>query len=141
MFFKGVIIVAGIILVVISGIVLFSYDFDESQDMVNGSKDETQKIMDVSKQFIITSPTFSYDGISDSLEIQIISLDEGSGFLVEGKFKTNHSGFGNRANLDLPEDITLHTIEMVIVEEKVISAVIDNQWDEINQITCTTASC
>lgn len=141
MFFKGVIIVAGIVLVVISGVVLFLYDFDESQDTINGSEEETQKMRDISKQFIITSPTFSYDGISDSLEIQIISLDEASGFLVKGKFKTNHSGFGNRVNLDLPEEITLHIIEMVIVDKKVISAVIDNQWDEINQITCTTASC
>lgn len=141
MFFKGVIIVAGIVLVVISGVVLFLYDFDESQDTINGSEEETQKMRDISKQFIITSPTFSYDGISDSLEIQIISLDEASGFLVEGKFKTNHSGFGNRVNLDLPEEITLHIIEMLIVDKKVISAVIDNQWDEINQITCTTASC
>jgi len=60
---------------------------------------------------------------------------------LEGKFKTLHVGYGNRENLDLPEDITLHTIIVSIVDEKIISAVIDNQWDELNQITCNTAQC
>jgi hypothetical protein len=102
----------------------------------------SQKIINIAKQFIKTSPTFSYDGISDTLELEITSLDNSdSKFLVEGKFKTPHNGYGNRTKMDLSEDITLHIIEIVIIEDKIISAVIDDQWDELNQITCTTARC
>ena len=141
MFFKGVIIIAAIILGAISAIVLVSDYFESSQEVVERTEIDSQKIIELSQQFISTSPTFSYDGISDSLEIKINSLETGSGFFIEGKFKTTHNGYGNRASLDLPEDITLHIIELVIVEEKIISAIIDYQWDELNQITCTAASC
>lgn len=143
MFFKGVIIVAAIVLGLISVVVLFSNNFEDSQYSFDElTKDESQKIIDFTKQFIMTSPTFSYDGIPDSLEIKITSADaSNSGFLLEGKFKTLHNGYGNRENSDLPEDITLHTILVSVVDEKIISAVIDNQWDELNQITCNTAQC
>ena len=141
MFFKGVIIVAAIILGIIFATVIVSDYFESSQEVVERTEIDSQKIIELSQQFISTSPTFSYDGISDSLEIKINSLETGSGFFIEGKFKTTHNGYGNRASLDLPEDITLHIIELVIVEEKIISAIIDYQWDELNQITCTAASC
>ena len=143
LFFKGVIIVAAIVFGIIVTAVLFSYNFEFSQDTFDGqTENDSQKALNIAKQFVITSPTFSYDGISDTLEIEIISADNSdSKFLLEGKFKTRHSGYGDRAKLDLSEEITLHTVEVVIVDEKVISAVIDNQWDELNQITCHTASC
>jgi hypothetical protein len=143
MFFKGVIIVAAIALGVISVAVMSSYDFEDSTYSPNGiTENDSEKIIDFTRQFIINGPTFSYDGIPDSLEIKIVSADDSdSKFLLEGKFKTLHTGYGNRENLDLPEDITLHTIMISIVDEKIISAVIDNQWDELNQITCNTAQC
>jgi len=143
MFFKGVIIVAAIALGVISVAVMFSYDFEDSQYSPNGiTENDSEKIIDFTRQFIITGPTFSYDGILDSLEIKIVSADDSdSKFLLEGKFKTLHTGYGNRENSDLPEDIVLHTIMVSIVDEKIISAVIDNRWDELNQITCNTAQC
>jgi len=142
MFFKGVIIVAGLVLVAISATVLL-YDFEDSQIQFDGvSEDNPQKIIGITKQFIITGPTFSYDGIPGSLEIRITSSDSSdSKFILEGKFKTLHSGYGNRANLDLSEDITNHIIQVSIVDEKIISAIIDDQWDELNQITCNAASC
>ena len=144
MFFKGVIIVAAIALGVISVAVMSSYDFENDfQHSSDGiTENNSEKIIDFTRQFIITGPTFSYDGIPNSLEIEIVSADDSdSKFLLEGKFKTLHTGYGNRANSDLPEDITLHTIIVSIVDEKIISAVIDNQWDELNQITCNTAQC
>ena len=143
MFFKGVIIVAAIALGVISIAVLLSNNFEDSQYSFDGLiEDDSQKIIDFTKQFIMTSPTFSYDGIPDSLKIKITSADSSNTkFLLEGKFKTLHTGYGNRENSDLPEDITLHTILVSVVDEQIISAVIDNQWDELNQITCNTAQC
>jgi len=143
MFFKGVIIVATIALGAISVAVMSSYDFEDSPYSLNGKmENDSGKIIDFTRQFIVTSPTFSYDGIPDSLEIEIVSADDSdSKFLLEGKFKTLHASYGNRENLDLPEDITLHIITVSVVDEKIISAVIDNQWDELNQITCITAQC
>ena len=143
MFFKGVIIVAAIALGAISVAVVSSDYFEDSPYSSDGTdKTDSEKIIDFARQFIVTGPTFSYDGIPDSLEIKIISHDESnSKSLLTGKFKTLHSGYGNRENAVLPEDVTLHTIMVYIVDEKIISAVIDNRWDELNQITCNTAQC
>ena len=143
MLFKGVIIVAAIALGTISVAVMSSYDFEDSQYSLDGiTENDSEKIIDFTRQFIINGPTFSYDGIAETLEIGIVSADDSdSKFLLEGKFKTLHTGFGNRENAVLPEDIILHIIEVSIVDEKIISAVIDNQWDELNQITCNTAQC
>ena len=142
MIFKGVIIVAGIAFGILAAVVLFSGYFEDSQEIDGQEQNNETKIVNIAKQFIVSSPTFSYDGIAETLEIDIISSNTSdSNFLLEGKFKTLHSGYGNRTKLDLSEDITSHTIEVLIVDEKIISAVIDNQWDELNQITCHTASC
>ena len=37
--------------------------------------------------------------------------------------------------------VTIRAGEVSVVDENIISAVIDNQWDELNQITCNTAQC
>ena len=81
MFFKGVIIVAGIVLVAISATVLL-YDFEDSQIQFGVSEDNPQKIIGITKQFIITGPTFSYDGIPDSLEIRVTSSDSSDTFAI-----------------------------------------------------------
>ncbi|KAF6245203.1 hypothetical protein [Nitrosopumilus sp. b2] len=142
MFFKGVIIVAGIVLVAIVTTV-FVYDSEVTQNYFNGiTKNDSQKIIDLTQQFIVTSPTFAFDGISDSLEIKIISDNASeSKYILKGQFKTLHIGYGDRTNLDLSEDITLHVIAISVVDGKIISAIIDNQWDELNQITCNVANC
>ena len=142
MIFKGVIIVAGIILGIASTAVLFSYDFKNGEFSDELDEYDSQKIIDITEQFIITSPTYSYDGITNTLEITIISEDTSNAkFLLTGTFKTLHTGYGDREKVDLPVDVTFHKIEVVIVDGKIISAVIDNQWDELNQIACTTAQC
>ena len=141
MIFKGVIIVAGIAFGILVAVVLFSGYFEDSQEIDGQEQNNETKIVNIAKQFIVSSPTFSYDGIAETLEIDIISSNTSdSNFLLEGKFKTLHSGYGNRTKLDLSKDITLHTI-VLIVKEKMISAVIDKQRDELNQITWHKVIC
>lgn len=142
MIFKGVIVVAGIVFGILVAVFLLSGYSEDSHQIDEQEHSDKTRVMNIAKQFIQTSPTFSYDGISDSLEIKLISSNiNNSNFVLEAKFKTLHAGYGDRTKLDLPEEITLHTIQVLIVNDKVISAVIDNQWDEVNQITCHTASC
>ena len=66
MFFKGVIIVAAIALGAISIAVVSSDYFEDSQHSTDGIiETNSEKIIDFTRQFIMTSPTFSYDGIPD----------------------------------------------------------------------------
>lgn len=137
-----------VIAIIVFSLALTNPNLRENKDTYFGFIDtkpepaEPQKIIDIARQFIITSPTYSFDGITNTLEIEIISADTfDSTFILEGKFKTLHTGYGNRANSDLPLDMTSHFIEIAIVDGKIISAVIDNKWDELNQMTCNTAQC
>ncbi|MGY5149713.1 MAG: hypothetical protein ACW9W3_06590 [Candidatus Nitrosopumilus sp. bin_68KS] len=143
MIFKGVIIIAAIVFGIVLIAVLNLYNVEDSDDSITEiTESDLQKIIDITEQFIITGPTYSYDGITNTLEIVVVSEDiSDSKFLLTGTFKTLHTGYGNRVQMDLPVDITFHVIEVVIVDEKIISAVIDNQWDELNQITCNTGQC
>jgi hypothetical protein len=61
MFFKGVIIVAAIALGAISIAVVSSHDFEDSQYSSDGiTETDSEKIIDFTRQFIVTGPTFSH---------------------------------------------------------------------------------
>ena len=69
MIFKGVIIVSGIAFCILIGVVLYSGYLEDSENVAHTQSDQTRKISGTARQFIETSPTFSYDGIEESLEI------------------------------------------------------------------------
>jgi hypothetical protein len=47
-------------------------------------------------------------------------------------WKSLHGGYGDRTDQIVTEAITPHVI-VVIVEGQVISAIMDDRWDELNQ--------
>ena len=48
-------------------------------------------------------------------------------------FTSSHGGYGNRTDRIVTEALTPHSIEVIVSEGKVMSAVIDGEWDEITQ--------
>lgn len=93
------------------------------------------EIADLAIQFLINGPTFSFDGISESIEIiDITQLDgESAIYFVVIAFETTHAGWGNREGTFIAQVITPHTIEIVLENEEVVEATIDEKWDELNQ--------
>ncbi len=97
---------------------------------------DTGKIsIDVATWFVKSSPTFAFDGMEESLNVGIISIRESfpEQFSINAEFSSRHGGYGDREGQFLTQVITPHTMGMVVSNGNVVSAIIDEEWDELNQ--------
>ena len=96
---------------------------------------KNNEIADQAIQFLINGPTFSFDGINDSIKIiNITSLDgESVRYAVVIFFDTTHAGWGDREGTFIAQVITPHIIKVTLENGEVVEAVIDETWDELNQ--------
>ena len=88
----------------------------------------------VAQRYVVTTPTFAFDGDINTLETKNVDILETSptSYLIEFTFDSANSGYGNREGQNLSQIITTHKIEIVVSEGIVVSAVTDGQWDELN---------
>ncbi|CAE6493362.1 hypothetical protein [Candidatus Nitrosotenuis uzonensis] len=134
---KKISITAAAIAVVIAG-VLGAY-FVPVQSIVTiipTTQEEQEKYdaLGVAQRFILTSPTFSFDGDINTLKTEYVGSTKSipPEHMFKATFESAHGGFGNRDGQMLTEAITPHIVEIIISEGKVISAVTDDVWDELN---------
>ena len=95
---------------------------------------EINEALGIAQTFIVTSPTFAYDGDINTLDTELVEMIEDSpkSYLVKMAFESAHSGYGNREGQILPQINTHHQMEIIVSEGDVISAVTDQTWDELN---------
>jgi len=88
----------------------------------------------VAQRFVVTTPTFAFDGDVNTLDTKHVDILETSptSYLIQFTFDSANSGYGNRDGQNLSGITTPHKIEIVVSEGMVISAVTDEQWDELN---------
>lgn len=88
----------------------------------------------VAQRFVVTTPTFAFDGDINTLDTNHVDMLETSptSYLIQFTFDSANSGYGNRDGQNLSGITTPHKIEVVVSEGMVISAVTDEQWDELN---------
>jgi len=88
----------------------------------------------VAQRYVVTTPTFAFDGDINTLETKNVDMLETSptSYLIQFTFDSANSGYGNREGQNLSQIITTHKIEIVVSEGIVVSAVTDGQWDELN---------
>jgi hypothetical protein len=99
-----------------------------SQPLV-GSQEGSRKI---ALEFMQLEATYRFDGIPDTLKLTpTTSVAEGWRFTVQ--FDSRHAGYGNRTGQALTEVITSHIAEVTVQAGQVTSAIMDGQWDMINQ--------
>jgi len=80
------------------------------------------------------APTFQFDGILDSIKVESVeTLRMPYTWEVTVAFQCRHSGYGDRTGMMLAQVITPHKIRVVVSEGRVMRAIIDDEWDEINQ--------
>ena len=84
----------------------------------------------IAREFLISSPTFVYDGIAATLELIEIVPDSNSQCwnLVYG-FSCKHAGYGDRGGQAITQVITLHKATISVKKGKVTLAIIDGWWD------------
>ena len=88
----------------------------------------------LAESFLRNSPTFRFDGISESVELR----DRTSGncetcLVYTFGFETSHPGYGDRTDLPLAAVVTAHEAVISIEDGLVNAAQIDSIWDVITQ--------
>jgi len=86
------------------------------------------------RRFILESPTFAFDGLIDTLQVEYVSVMESFPvqYNIEARYTSAHAGFGNREGQMLAQVLTPHTVKLIVSESRVISAITDKDWDEMN---------
>ncbi|MEM2160538.1 MAG: hypothetical protein QXN55_06265 [Candidatus Nitrosotenuis sp.] len=88
----------------------------------------------VAQRYIVTSPTFAFDGLHDTLDTEDISVIESDPvqYRIRIAFDSTNSGFGDRTGQMLAQVITHHKMDIIVSEGNIVSAVTDDSWDELN---------
>ncbi|MFH2110458.1 MAG: hypothetical protein ABIJ47_04260 [Candidatus Bathyarchaeota archaeon] len=110
--------------------------FDEMEERMLPTGDTTaEEAESIALSFLRDSPTFKFDGIEASISVSEVFVMESYpvqyAFMVT--FECSHPGYGDRAGQVLAQVITPHEIRIVVSAGEVLSAVIDGEWDELNQ--------
>ncbi len=86
----------------------------------------------IAENFIMNSPTYKFDGFDlRYVETQTMRCPYCWGFVFE--FQSRHAGYGGRTGKILLQVITEHKARVVVDHGKVISAILDEKWSELNQ--------
>jgi len=128
-------------------------DFDEMQDHMGVIPEPTirmvpvpapptlhrftsEAVLGIAQEFIISSPTFAFDGIEETLSLELVAVRESfpEQYVIEADFDSLHGGYGDRKDLMVIQVITLHTMNLVVINGEVTSAILDGKWDELNQL-------
>ncbi|WP_440945913.1 hypothetical protein ACSAZL_17725 [Methanosarcina sp. T3] len=94
------------------------------------SPEEAERI---AEDWIETAPTYGFDGFNLKLETHEVLESFPEQHVLNYTFTSSHGGYGNRTDQIVTEALTPHSIEITVSEGKVMSAVIDGEWDEIAQ--------
>ena len=101
----------------------------------NTTPPDRTNMTEIALDFLFNGPTFSFDGITSSVEVtETYSMESYPvQYVVVIAFQTRNAGCGDRAGTFIAPVITDHMIRVTIVEGEIVSAVIDGNWDELNQ--------
>jgi hypothetical protein len=93
-----------------------------------------QEAVEIALDFVETCSTFLFDGVDDSGEV--VSLDilrMPWTWEVTIRFQSTHAGYGNRSSQMLAQVMTAHEVRVTVSAGAVIRAVMDGEWDVLNQ--------
>lgn len=87
------------------------------------------------RQFTVTHPTFVFDGVRESLKLNLVGIITGEMplYQVQVNFDSTHNGYGDRTGQGVIERTTPHTMIVMVSDLGVGSAIMDGVWDEFNQ--------
>jgi hypothetical protein len=95
------------------------------------TKQESQEIVE---EFITNSPTFSFDGIADSLKLErTFTARCPSCWVFIFTFECSSAGYGDRTGQELAQVITPHTATIAIEQGEITAAELDEKWDMLKQ--------
>lgn len=126
-------IIAGIVAILVA---LYFAPLQTELTTIPPTQEEKERndALGVAQRFIVTSPTFAFDGDINTLDTEYIGTTKSipPQYMIRISFDSAHGGFGNREGQMVTQVITLHKMDIVVSEGIVTSAVTDEVWDELN---------
>jgi hypothetical protein len=101
---------------------------------MNYSEEQSKQI--VENWIVNQAATYVFDGTDLNLE-EVLALDLAnceSCYQFVYSFNSRHSGYGNREGKILAQVITPHSLVVTIENGRIVQAVIDDIYDELNQV-------
>ena len=97
---------------------------------------EKYDALGIAQRFVVTSPTFAFDGDINSLKTEYVGSTKSipPQHIFKATFESGHGFFGNRVGQNLTPEITPHTMIILVSEGNVISAITDETWDEQREL-------
>lgn len=134
---KKLAIIVAVIGVFVTGAVgVYFVPAQSTLTMIPTTPEEQAKYdaLGVAQKYIVSSPTFAFDGMPDTIDVEEISVMESYPvqYRIRIAFDSANAGFGDRAGQMLASVITHHKMDIIVSEGNVISAVTDGSWDELN---------
>jgi hypothetical protein len=90
----------------------------------------------IAEAFVRNSPTFRFDGIEESLRLESVRSMASCLDCYEYAvyFENRHPGYGDRTGLEITPGRTPHRAKIVLVNQEVVTGVLDYAWDITNQL-------
>ena len=90
--------------------------------------------LNTAEDFIMNSPTFTFDGIEDTLElVETLYPDIENAWQFVFTFESRQAGYGDRTGEMLAEVITPHEVSVAVEQGEIRTALMDNEWDMLEQ--------
>jgi len=126
--------IIGVIAAGVAGTYFVSAQTQPTQIPITQEEKEKLNAMETAKKFVETSPTFAFDGLQETLDIESVSVMESYPvqYRIIVAFDSSHGGFGNREDQMLTQVITPHKVDILVSDGAILSAVTDEVWDEMN---------
>ena len=111
-------------------------EWDEmAQEPLESGDPDSDSAEEIALEFLRNGATFKFDGIEESVEVEEMRILESYPvqYIVIIRFDSRHAGYGDRTGQILAQVITPHSAWVKVVNGEVVSAVLDNTWDELSQ--------
>ncbi|MBN2335935.1 hypothetical protein JXL21_10295 [Candidatus Bathyarchaeota archaeon] len=93
----------------------------------------------VATQYLDGMPTYAFDGMPDTVEVvKVEPLRMPNTWEVTIEFTSRNGGYGDRTGVFVITVLTPHTTRIVVSEGRVIRAVTDEVYDEVNEVEFPT---
>lgn len=87
----------------------------------------------LAEEFVRNSPTYSFDGMNLEHEETLYADKCDQCYTFVFTFESRHAGYGDRTGQMLAQVITPHEAHVSVENGEVVSALLDEEWDMINQ--------
>jgi hypothetical protein len=107
---------------------------DDVQSPGDTGRYSKQESLTIAEDLIRNSPTFTFDGIPDSLSLkETLTSNCPSCWVFIFEFQCSNAGYGDRTGQELATVITPHTASIAVQQGEIKAADLDGKWDILKQ--------